>query len=101
VLGSSGGIDYERERYARALAAAPGGDGGSGMDAVVKVFPVTHSWLRGVLQQVQLAVLAIAAAVLAYVVLPVASDGNFGDIVAGSMLMAVTACAAASCCKEA
>ncbi|KAL4856048.1 60S ribosomal protein L35a-3 [Chlorella vulgaris] len=51
VLGSSGGIDYERARYARALAAAPGGGGGSGMDAVVKVFPVTHSWLRGVLQQ--------------------------------------------------
>ncbi|EFN57040.1 hypothetical protein CHLNCDRAFT_143752 [Chlorella variabilis] len=60
VLGGSGGVEYERARYERALAAAAGGGasgsgGGGGASptpqAAAQAFPVTLTWLKQVLQE--------------------------------------------------
>lgn len=61
MLGGSGGVEYERARYERALAAAAGGGasgsgGGGGASptpqAAAQAFPVTLTWLKQVLQEV-------------------------------------------------
>ena len=55
ILGNGSGIDYERQRYARALTAASGsssGSSGAAAAAVLEAAPLTAAWMRQVVREV-------------------------------------------------
>lgn len=54
ILHGGSGVEYERARYARALAVAAGGEDSAEAaqaPSVADLLPITHAWLKQVLQE--------------------------------------------------